>query len=346
MKWSLLVVPVAIAVDIVASDNILLVLIFSVLALIPLAAMMAESTEQLAAHVGPAVGGLLNATFGNLAELIIMISLLSKGLHEVVLAGIFGGIVANALLATGLSMFVGGLKYHVQTYNRENTRDLASLLAIAIFGLLVISVIGISIGPDHAEDSFISPIVSLFLLAGYVLYLVYSMITHKDLFGSDEEESEIKWSPWRSITILAVITAVVVWVSETLSGVIAHAVVDARVSELFIGAVLVAVIGAAAEISSAMRASRKDRMDLSYSISMGGSVQIALFVAPLLVLLSHVVGSRPLQLIFDYESIMVLFFSVVITMQLARDGQSTWFKGALLVLVYLIIATGILMIPT
>lgn len=345
MRWSLILIPIALAVAVLAPERTTLVFACSVAALIPLAAMMGESTEQLAAHVGPSVGGFLNATFGNLSELIVMIALLQRGLHEVVMAGIFGGIVTNALFAAGLAMLLGGMKHHVQAYNRENTRDLATMLTIAIFGMLVISVIGYSLGAGEQQHGDASLEVSIFLLVGYALFLVYSMGTHRDLFRSAESEEPPAWSLWKAIAVLGVVTALVVWISENLSATIEAAVAETGVNQLFVGAVLIALIGAAAEIASAIRAARKDRMDLALSIAMGGSVQIALLVAPLMVLLSFLIGPHPLRLVFSYESVMVLFFSVMITMQLARDGRSTWFKGALLVIVYLIIAGGILMMP-
>ena len=345
MRWSLLLVPVAIILELTLHDQQVVVFFALVLAMIPLAALMGESTEHLSAHVGPSVGGLLNATFGNLAELILLIAMLSKGLYEIVLAGIFGGIVANALLATGISMFSGGLKYHIQEYNRENTRDLATLLTIAIFGLLVISVISFNIEENYEVGAQVSLAISPLLLLGYGMYLFYSMKTHKELFESSDEEGESEWSIWTSIAVLAGVTLLVVYISESLSVIIEEAVTETEVNQLFIGAVIIAVIGAAAEIASAVRASRKNRMDLALTISMGGSVQIALFVAPVVVILGYFFGPTPFGLMFDYESVIVLFFSAVITMQLARDGRSTWFKGALLLLVYLLIAVGIWLLP-
>lgn len=344
MRWMLILVPVAITVNVLFPDQIVLIFLLSVLALIPLAAMMGESTEHLSSRVGPSVGGLLNATFGNLSELIIMVALLSKGLYDVVLSGIFGGILANSILATGLAMFAGGLRHHIQMYNRETTRDQSTLLTIAVFALLVISIIGYGLPPEARASSPMSVFVSVFLLLGYVLYLLYSMVTHKDLFASQEEDAQTDWPAAKAVGILAAVTVAVVYVSEMLSSAIEHLVAESSVSQLFVGAVVIAVIGAAAEIASAMRAARKDRMDLAFAISMGGSVQIALFVAPVIVILSYVVGSSPFQLMFDYESVLVLFFCVMITMQLARDGQSTWFKGALLILVYIILAGGIYMV--
>ncbi len=337
----LLLVPLAIVVRYVWPEDPLLIFAAAVFALVPLAALLGESTEHLAAHVGQASGGLLNATFGNLAELIILITMLSMGLHEVVLWGIFGAIFANALLATGLAMFAGGLKFHIQNYNREGTRDLATLLAIAIFGMLAITVIEWSIPEEYRADTSMSLVVSLFLVAGYLLYLVYSMWTHKELFKSVPILLEGRsWSlPW-SATVLAVVTIFVVWMSEILSSALEVSIKTLDLSAIFVGAVVIAVIGAAAEIASAVRASRNDRMDLALSISMGASVQIALFVAPTLVFASYFVGPRPFHLSFSYESVFLLFFAAMITGQLARDGRSTWFKGALLVIVYLIVAAG------
>ena len=344
MRWMLLSVPIALAVILFLPDRPILVFLISVLALIPLAALMGESTEHLATHLGPSAGGLLNATFGNLSELIIMISLLGKGLYDVVLAGLFGGILANSILATGLAMFAGGIKYHLQRYNRESTRDQSTLLTIAVFALLVISIIGSDLPPEQLSASPISVMVSPFLLLGYFLFLVYSMGTHSELFEVAEEDQSSDWSVVKAGSVLVAVTLAVVYISEALSTSIESLVADAGVSQLFIGAVVIAVIGAAAEIASAIRAARKDRMDLALSITMGGSAQIALFVAPVIVIANVVLGDGGFQLYFNYESVLVLFFCVMITMQLARDGQSTWFKGVLLILVYLILAGGIYMV--
>ena len=341
MRWLLLLVPVVILVELFMPDQVLLIFLCAVLALIPLAAMMGESTEHLASHVGPSAGGLLNATFGNLSELIIMVSLLSKGLYDVVLAGLFGGILANSILASGLAMFLGGLRHHVQKYARENTRDQSTLLTIAVFALLVVSIIEGDMTDEARIESAMSLYVSVFMLAGYVLYLIYTMVTHRDLFATETEEEESSWSVSRSAGVLAGITLAVVYISELLSTAIERLVAEIGISELFVGAVVIAIIGAAAEIASAIRAARRDRMDLAFAISMGGSVQIALFVAPVLVMASYFVGPHSFQIYFSYESVLVLFFCVMISMQLARDGRSTWFKGILLILVYLILAGGI-----
>jgi Ca2+:H+ antiporter len=344
MKWSLLLVPVAIVVSIVAPDKPLLVFLTSVAALIPLAAVLGEATEHVAAHVGSSVGGLLNATFGNLAELIILTAMLTRGLHEIVLAGILGGILANAMFASGLAMTLGGLRSHVQTYNRESARDMATLLALAVFGLSVISVVDMrqdQIGIDIHARSHATPIVASLLFGGYLLYLIYSMFTHKDLFQSAREEHEPDtWSLRKGLLVLLGVTVFVVYISEALSGAIESVVATADLSETFVGAVVIAIIGGAAEMASAIRAARKDRLDLALSISMGGSVQIALFVAPALVVISYVVG-QPLELLFRPAAAILLFFSVVITAQLSSDGRSTWFKGALLLLTYIIIAVTI-----
>ncbi len=345
MRWLLTLVPVALAVSYIFPDRPLLIFIMCVLALIPLAAVLGEATEHVAAHVGSSVGGLLNATFGNLAELIILIAMVSRGLHEIVLAGILGGILVNAIFASGLSMTLGGLKHHIQNYNRELTRDMSTLLGVAVFGLSVVSVINMrqsemsSAGYDHMVGT---PVVAGLLFLGYVLYLIYSMFTHKDLFQSPRtEEDSDTWSMKTGMLVLAGVTVFVVWISEILSGAIETVVSTSSISETFVGAVVIAIIGGAAEMASAVRAARNNRLDLALSISMGGSVQIALFVAPVLVLASNFVGPSPLPLLFRPQAVILLFFCVVIMAQLSSDGRSTWFKGALLLVAYLILASGI-----
>ncbi|MBK6420188.1 MAG: calcium/proton exchanger [Ignavibacteria bacterium] len=349
MRWLLLLVPAAIGVTVFAPDSPLLVFVTCVLALIPLAALLGEATEHVAAHVGSSIGGLLNATFGNLAELIILTAMLSRGLHEIVLAGILGAILVNAMFASGLSMFVGGLRDHVQEYNRESARDMATLLALAVFGLAVISVVDMrqaesATSGQHGAHG--TPIIAGMLFFGYLLYLFYSMYTHKDLFQSRREShEEDTWSLKKGLLVLLGVTVFVVWLSETLSGAVEAVVATAGLSEVFVGAVVIAVIGGAAEMASAVRAAGKNRLDLALSISMGGSVQIALFVAPALVLVSYLVGTKPLHLVFKPQAVILLFFSVIIMAQLSSDGRSTWFKGALLLIVYLILATAIYLVP-
>jgi Ca2+:H+ antiporter len=345
MRWFLLLVPAAIGVTLFAPDHPVLVFITCVLALIPLAATLGEATEHVAAHVGSSIGGLLNATFGNLAELIILTAMLSRGLHEIVLAGILGGILVNALFASGLSMMIGGLRTHVQEYNRDSARDMATLLSIAAFGLAVISVIDIRQADGAAPNAHYThgtPLIAALLFGGYVLFLFYSMYTHKDLFESRREESEPDtWSLKRGLLVLVGVTVFVVYISEALSGAIESVVSTAGLNESFIGAVVIAIIGGAAEMASAVRAAMKNRLDLALSISMGGSVQIALFVAPVLVFMSYFVGATPLDLVFRPGAVVLMFFSVVIMAQLASDGRSTWFKGALLLVVYTILAAAI-----
>ncbi len=349
MRWLLLLVPAAIGVTVFAPDSPLLVFVTCVLALVPLAALLGEATEHVAAHVGSSIGGLLNATFGNLAELIILTAMLSRGLYEIVLAGILGAILVNAMLASGLSMFVGGIRSHVQEYNRESSRDMATLLGLAVFGLAVISVLDLRLTETstNVHDSHGTPIIAGMLFFGYILYLLYSMYTHKDLFQSRREpEEEDTWSLKKGLLVLLGVTVFVVWLSETLSGAVESVVATAGLSEAFVGAVVIAIIGGAAEMASAIRAAGKNRLDLALSISMGASVQIALFVAPVLVFASYFVGSKPLDLVFKPQAVILLFFSVIIMAQLSSDGRSTWFKGALLLIVYAILATAIYLMPS
>ena len=345
MKWLLLFVPTAIVLSYVLPDNPGLVFAAAVLAIIPLAGFLGEATEHLAFHTGESIGGLLNATFGNLAELLILVAVLRSGMFDIVLSGIYGAILVNALLATGLAMLFGGSKFHTQKFETENPYELATLLALAVFALAVISIIGHNPATTTQANAFTSNIVAVFLLIGYALYLVFSLVTHKDLFKTPHESSETAWPVKKALIRLIVITGLVVWISELLSGSVEQVMEIYSLNAAFVGAVVIAILGGAAEMAAAVRAARNNRMDLSLSITMGASVQIVLFVAPVLVLLSNFVAPRPFLLNFDGGGVILLFMAVVIVGTIARDGRATWFKGALLVLVYCLIATGIYLRP-
>ncbi|MBI2793158.1 MAG: calcium/proton exchanger [Ignavibacteria bacterium] len=336
----------------VLPNNPGIVFVFAVVAIIPLAAALGEATEHVAYHAGDAVGGLLNSTFGNLPELLILTAVLRSGLVDLVLASLYGAILVNAILATGLSMLFGGLKYHTQTFKSEHTNEFSSLLAIAVFALAVISIMSESnlgqTGGGHIAmgqasqmagqtNDQLNLILSCLLIAGYGMFLWYSLVTHKDLHVKSRHTAETVWTLKKSMMWLIGTSIGVVWISEILTGSIELAMQEFRLNQQFTGAIVIAVIGGAAEMASAVRAARVNRMDLALTIAMGAGVQIALFVAPLLVLLSYVFASRILHLHFSLSAVLLLFMAVYIVSAISKEGKSSWYGGALLVLLYIIL---------
>lgn len=350
MNWLLLFVPITIALEHFASERHLWIFIAAGMAIIPLAGWMGKATEQIAERVGEGVGGLLNATFGNAAELIIAIAALRAGLHDVVQASIAGSIVGNILLVLGVSMLAGGMRHREQSYNAAGARSQATLLTLAAIALIVPAAFRKAMGDaGEVELGKLSVTVSIVLLAVYVLNLLFSLRTHRALFqGSHEPEAgdhAALWSKGRSALTLLASTAVIAWMSEILVGAIEPAADGLGLNDAFVGVFVVAVLGNAAEHSTAVTAAMKDRMDLSLSIAIGSSVQVALFVAPLLVLLSYVMGPTPMSLAFSGGLVLCILLAVLITGQVAGDGRSDWFKGAQLLTVYLVLALAFFFLP-
>jgi Ca2+:H+ antiporter len=353
MKWLLFFVPVATVMHFVLPNNHGIVFVVAVVALIPLAAALGEATEHVAYHAGDAVGGLLNSTFGNLPELLILTAILRSGLVDMVLASLYGAILVNAILATGLSMLFGGFKYHTQTFKSDHTNEFSSLLAIAVFALAVISIMSATnldqsgmghIGMGQTGEMSgktgdqLNLVLSCLLIAGYGMFLWYSLVTHKDLHAKSHHTDETAWTLRKSMLWLLGTSIAVVWISEILTGSIELAMSEFKLNQQFTGAIVIAIIGGAAEMASAVRAARVNRMDLALTIAMGASVQIALFVAPLLVLLSYVFASSILHLHFSWSAVLLLFMAVYIVSAISREGKSSWYGGALLVLLYIILA--------
>lgn len=339
MKKLLLFVPVAIVANLILPNNPAVVFIVAVVAIIPLSSVLGEATEHLAFHTGDAVGGLLNATFGNLPELLILTSVLMSGLIDVVLAGLYGAIIVNAILATGVAMFFGGLKHHTQNFQSEKTAEFSSLLAIAVFALAIISMTSKAPGgPDPSHDK-LNVILSSLLIVGYGMFLWYSLVTHKDLHAHTHHTKETVWSFRKSLIWLVITSAAVVWISEILAGTLEIAMKDFNLNQKFMGAIMIAVITGAAQMASAVRVARVNRMDLALTISMGASVQIALFIAPLLVIISYAFMAMPMHLHFNSSEVLLLFMAVYIVSTISRGGKSTWYGGALLTLLYIILGT-------
>ena len=350
VTWLLALVPIAVGLDRAAAPAPLVFLV-AALAIVPLASLIVHSTEHVAAHTGPAIGGLLNATFGNLPELIICVVALRAGLLEMVRASLVGAILANVLLALGVAFILGGRRFHVMDYNPAGARAYASMLMLAVITLAMPAAFHRFLGAPQPEVS--RPLdlgVSLVLLATYVCYLVYMIGTHPELFASGGTEEHgahdgMTWSAGRAVATLVAASAGAAWMSEVLVGAAEATGHALEMSPVFLGMVLLAVIGGAAESGSAIAMGRRNKPDLAVGIAMGSSIQIALFVTPVLVLLSGVVGPAPLSLAFSRLEIGTLLVGTLIVVTTANDGRATWFKGVQLLAVYLIIAASVYWLP-
>jgi Ca2+:H+ antiporter len=342
MNWLLAGAPIAAALD-AAHAPAPLVFLLAGLALVPLASLIVHATEEIAARTGPAIGGLLNATFGNLPELIISMVALRAGMLEMVRASLIGALLANLLLAMGVAFILGGRKRHVQEYNPAAARTYGSIMLLAALSMVVPASFNrffSDSAPRHAAA--LDTGVCVVLLVVYVLYLVFMLRTHPDFFsvvkGKDEEHGP-SWSKLRAGATLVGASLGAAWMSEVLVGAAEETGHELGMSPTFIGIILLAILGGAAESGAAIAMARKDKMDLSVGIAMGSSIQIALFVTPVLVLLSHFVAPEPLRLSFSRAEVGALFFGVLVGVTLAADGRANWFKGVQLVGFYLILAT-------
>lgn len=352
LNWLLLCVPLTLALEYLAPGQHLLVFASAALAIIPLAGWLGRATEQLASRCGEGVGGLLNATFGNATELIIAIAALRAGLHDVVKASLAGSIIGNILLVLGAAMLCGGLRHHDQHFNSSGARAESSLLTLAAIALVLPAVYMLVAEREPqllGAVQHLSVSISVVLLLAYGLFLYYSLVTHKALFagsGSRQEEAANAWPMGRALAVLAVATALIAWVSEILVGAIEPSAKAFGLSNLFIGVFVVAILGNAAEHATAITAAMKNRMDLALSISIGSSLQVALFVAPVLVLASLALGPQPMDLAFGGGLVLTVLLSVIITGQVASDGRSDWLKGVQLLAVYLVFALAYFFIPS
>jgi Ca2+:H+ antiporter len=323
------------------------------LAIIPIARLIVLSTEQLATRTGDAIGGLLNATFGNAPELIIAFVALKAGYLDMVRASIIGAILANTLLAIGVAFFLGGLRHHTQEYNAGAARLYSSMMLISAICLGVPSAFNRFFSPEGTlhEEKLVNLGTAIVLLVAYVLYLVFLLKTHPDFFksagtgGHDHHEGP-SWSVPRTMASLVGASLLAAWMSEILVGAAEGTGRAFGMSDVFIGIVFLALVGGAAESGSAMAMGRKNKVDLTIGIAMGSSIQIALFVAPVLVLASGFVAPQPLELSFSRAEIGTLFLSVLLGAIVVGDGRSNWYKGAQLVLVYAMIAILFYFLPT
>lgn len=350
----LIFVPVAIVLVFFHTDPVW-IFVTSSLAIIPLAGFMGRATEQLAKHLGAGLGGLLNASFGNAAELIISLMALRAGLYNVVKASITGSIIGNVLLVLGLSVLAGGLKFQRQAFNRTAAGVGATLLALSAIGLVVPAIFHVIVRSyPNAHEKELSLEIAIVLFMTYLLSLVFALYTHKHLYTGDsapepspavhDAVSEVDWSKSKSVAVLLGATLFVALMSEFLVGAIEHTAHIFGLTDIFVGVILVAIIGNAAEHSTAVLMAVKNQMDIALNIAIGSSIQVALFVAPVLVFVSYFFG-QPMDLLFTTFEVVSITLAVGIVSLVAMDGESNWMEGVQLLAVYTILAIAFYFLP-
>lgn len=363
LDWLLVFVPAAVCLHYFAPKLDLWIFVCSAIAIIPLAAWMGHATEHLAERTGEGIGGLLNATFGNAAEMIIAMMAIREGRYDIVKASLTGSIIGNILLVNGAAFLAGGMKLKHQYFNGTAARSQATTLTLAAIALICPMAYHHLAGSSpqdllHRRERDLSLEISIVLLIVYALSLVFSLKTHKSLFSGGEEVTQPTdpaasaihegppWSLKKSIVVLLVATGLIAWISEFLVGSVENASHAVGMTDIFVGVIVVAIIGNAAEHSTAIIAALKDRMDLALAISQGSSMQIALFVAPVLLLLSYIMGKNgPMDLVFTPAEALAIFVSTQIAEQIASDGESNWLEGVQLLSVYVILGIVFYFLP-
>src|SRR6187401_824348 len=349
LLWLLVLVPVVLVAQSLAPDAHTLLFFLSVLAIVPLAALLSRATEAVASRTGDTIGGLLNATLGNLTELLIALAALRAGQYVLVKASIAGAIVANVLFMLGVSFLLGGLKHHVQGFNQNNARLQAGLLFLATIAILVPSVVADpEAGAAHTKFTHaLSASLAVVLIVTYALGLLFSLKTHSEFFGaaSHADEHAEEWPMSLALATLAGVTVLVALTSEVFVESVQQAATTLGLSPAFVGFIIVALVGGAAEMTSALSAARKDRLDLSVGIALGSAVQIAFFVAPVLVLLSYVIGPTPMNLQFWRGAVAMMLIAAMTATLVTNSGRSAWFVGVLVLMVYLIFALTLYLLP-
>ena len=352
--WPVLLVvfiPIAVVLQF-SGGGAIAIFMTAALGVIPTAALMGRATEELAARSGPGIGGLLNVTFGNAPELIIALVALSAGLQEVVKASIAGSIIGNILLVLGAAMFFGGLGRDEQKFSARAAGAQTSMLFLALAAIVMPAVYEMVAGtglpgPTDVRVDYglnverLSVVVAVVMLIAYVAGLIFSLKTHRRIFNPDPVDTQTineSWTTRKAIIALALAGVLVAIMSEILVGSIEETARRLDISEFFIGAIIVAIVGNAAEHWVAVLAARKDQMNLAVNISIGSSAQVALFVAPVLILFSHVLGPHPMALVFNGFELAALILAALLASQVTNDGRSTWFEGLQLLAVYVIIA--------
>jgi Ca2+:H+ antiporter len=350
LNWLLVFVPIAAGLRFLRPDSHTWIFITAAIAIVPLAGWLGRATEHIAERTSEGLGGLLNATFGNAAEMIIAIMAMQRGLHGVVKASLTGSIIGNILLVMGASAVAGGLKFKIQEFNATGARVQSTMLTLAAVALVVPAAFHyLSVPANIVREYSLSFDISIVLLVTYALSLLFTLHTHKQLFASHvaeaAEEELPAWPMMKSIGVLAGATALIAWMSEMLVASVEIAAHDFGMSTIFVGVIVVAIVGNAAEHSTAVTVAMKNRMDLALSIAIGSSIQIALFVAPVLILLSYVIGPHPMDLVFTSAEVVAIVLSIAIASQTAGDGESNWLEGVQLLAVYIILGIVFYFLP-
>ena len=347
--WLLVFVPAVFVVEHVRPEAQILLFVLSVLAIVPLAVLLSHATESVAAKTGDAVGGLLNATLGNLTELVIALTALRAGEYMLVKASIAGAIVTNTLFMLGASFLLGGLRHHEQQFNKASARLQAVLLFLATIGLFLPTIVGSRIAASSADvTQKLSLYLAILLIVIYCLGLLFSLKTHREFFGSVKEHEEEDNAPWPlalALATLGVVTVLVALVSEVFVASVQEAAQAMGMTDAFVGFIVVALVGGAAEMASAFSGARKNRLDLSVGIALGSATQIALFVTPVLVLASYVLGPSPMTLQFWPGAVVMMLLATLTAEQVSAGGRSAWFVGVLLLAVYLMFAITLYVLP-
>jgi Ca2+:H+ antiporter len=353
LDWLLIFIPLAVVLEFTRRDWPAPLFITACLAIIPLAGLMGKATEHLAARAGAGIGGFLNATFGNAAELIIAVAALRQGLHDVVKASLTGSILGNILLVMGAAFLSGGFKHKTQSFHTGGARIQATMMTLATIGLVLPAAFHGLAGPHaRSAETDLSLELAAVLLITYGLSLVFGLRTHKHFFSGHQgeaatiaDERHAAWPLKKSVLLLGAVTALIAWMSEILVGTVENAAHALGLNSLFVGLVILAIIGNAAEHSTAVALAVKNRMDLSLGIAIGSSIQIALFVAPILVVASFFLGPEPMNLVFTPAEVLAIFLAVIIANEIARDGESNWMEGVQLLAVYIMLAIVFYFLP-
>jgi len=348
LLWLLAIVPVMFVAAKLKPEAHTLLFVLSVLAIVPLASLLSHATESVATKTGDAVGGLLNATLGNLTELVIALTALRAGQHMLVKASIAGAIVTNTLFMLGASFLLGGLKHHEQEYNRTSARLQASLLFLATIAMLIPSAISQADSVTAAAFTRkLSVGLAVFLIVTYGLGTLFSLKTHRELFTSKkhDEAGETTWPISLAMATLSAATVLVALVSEVFVESVQKAAEAFGMTPAFVGFIVVALVGGAAEMASAFSGARKNRLDLSVGISLGSASQIALFVAPVLVLVSYFIGPTPMDLQFWPGAVVMILIATLTATLVTNSGRSAWFVGVLVLMVYLTFAMTLYLLP-
>jgi Ca2+:H+ antiporter len=346
VKWLLLGVPVAGLLELLAPERHVAIFAASGIAIVPLAALIGDATDILAARFGGGIGGLLNATFGNVAEFIISVFALRRGLTELVKASLTGSIIGNILLVFGFCAVVGGIRRPVLRFNRTAAALGATMLMLSAIGLTVPAVFHLlARGSGRAPELKLDTEIAIVLLLTYCASLVFTLKTHRDLSGSTAAEPVNAGSIWPALGMLVGATAGVAWMSELLVGALSGAARALGMSDLFVGVVVIAIIGNAAEHFSAVLMAARNKMDAAIAITIGSSTQIALFVAPVLVFASYAIAPAPMDLLFTEFEVVAVGLSVLAIALIAHDGETHWMEGVQLLAIYIILALGFYFLP-